>query len=343
MSTNYAEYESGNSADFEEAPELILTPYATFEGEVATTFGTSSEYGQSLGVVWEEIEILDGVLYADPEKHKYKLFSWQESNDLSPAERYERGDDPHAEDARDVITKTYFGEDKTYELVAARVPEVTDESGDVVVEPSSVQRDVEFGDAEGEIEFGDFEDLGGDPVEFERALIWNGAQKDNGANTVSQVTAETLTNYGENAVLDAGDYQNWLIDTSKTNILRDDLDGKRITHFLVKKPGEDYSYNYPVFEDANSGVQIPPDNRPEGGSEAEQAGDSEEAQAAAEADSGSWPEPVADYIESSSRLDLTEERAANLLDDLIDDEDNSLTIEMVEDVGGREALVGQVT
>lgn len=332
MESRYATYDSGNSGQSTDYnAELIFTPYSEIEAEVASVFGTSSQYGESLGVVFEDTEIIDGCMYFDEEKGKYKLFSWQESNDMSPQEQLERGGDPHASDANDFIRKTYAGNDKEYELIAARVPEVTDEDGEVVIEASSVQREVI--DEDGEFEYTDFEDLGGDTIPFEDTISWYSGSSENGPSVSSRELAEVLTEYGDLATESEDDIHNWLHDTSGGNVLREDLEGTRVRFFTVRRDGEDYTYNLPILEDAETGTQLQADNR---------IGDSNDAQEAAEADAGTYPEPIADYLDSGNRLDLDPERAKELLQELIEDEDNSLTQEMVDDYGGTGVLVSEV-
>lgn len=335
METQYDKYDSGGGSSTNDNVELIFTPYSTIETEIGSVFGTDSEFGESLGVTFENVEIIDGCLYADPEKEKYKLFSWKDANDMSPVERLERGGDPSAEDANDFLRKTYAGNEKEYELVGARVQEVTDEDGEVVIEASSRVRDVEFGDEEGEIEFGEFEDIGGDVIEFEHeAISWYGGSTDHGPSVSSKQLAKVLTEYGEQAVADEDDLYNWLHDSSGSNVLREDLEGRRVRFFTVTRSGDKYTYNLPVVLDAETGHEIQVDNYDDTVDET-----SEAVQEAEEADAGPYPEPIADFIESARDLDMTQERARTLLDDMISDEGQPITAEMVEDVGGREELV----
>jgi hypothetical protein len=61
---------------------------------------------------------------------------------------------------------------------------------------------------------------------------------------------------------------------------------------------------------------------------------------AAEAD---VPEPIADFISTCDSLGFTEpDRAAQLLGDLIEDEGNDLTADMVDGFGGEDAVIGEV-
>lgn len=341
MQSRYDQYEDdGNSS--ENNPEIIFTTYAEVEAEIGSVFGASSQYGESLGVNYEEVELVDGCLYYDGDKDKYKLFSWQESNDLSPEDRYEKsGEVPTADDASDFITKTYFGKTKEYELAAARVPEVTDEDGDVVFEASSKVREVQGGG-----EFGEWEDLGEDRVPLGDFLSWHDGNDEYGPGVVARELSETLTQYGEDAVTSEDDIHNWLADTSGDNVLREDLEGRRVRFFIIRKEGDDNPYNLPVVEDLSTGEQIKPNNRQqEGGTGNSDSaiGESDAVQEAAELDAQSYPEPIANFISSGKGLDLTEERAVTLLTELIQDDDNALTSEMVTEHGGREVLVNQVT
>lgn len=341
MQSQYDQYESGGDG-YEETPELIITTYSTVTAEVSRAFGTESEWGQSFGVNWSDVVIEDGLLYADPEKEKYKLFSWQDANDLSPAERYDHdGDDPTVDDAPDVLRKSYFNTDKTYELVAARQPELTDDDGNVVLEAESKERDLEF-DGDGGVETGDYEYLDGDTIEAGDFTTWYSANDDN-VPVSSTVVADTLSEYGDNTTNDTDDAFDWLTDTTGDNILREDLEGRRIRYFVVVRPGENFNYNLPIIQDAETEAQIQPDNRAGGtGNSDSGVEESDAVQKAAELDEGSYPEPIADFLSSGERLDLTEDRARNLLTDLIQDDENSLTSEMVTDYGGREVLVNQV-
>lgn len=340
MSVDYDSYETSSSSG-NDSTELITTTYATFEADFTNVFGNETQFGQSLGVNAENIEITDGCLYADTNKGKLKLFSWQESNDMSIPERIERDMDVHAEDASDFIRKTYAGNPKSYDLIAARVPEQTDDDGNVIVEASSVYRDFDV-DSDGLVksDFGDWQDLGGDPVPLDVEIImWLDGSDDYGPSVSAKTVAETLTKYGEGIVNDDDDIHNWLNDVSGDNILRSDLDGRRLRMFTVSRSGDSYTYNLPIFEDVETGGRIKPDNRISG-SDNSGAGDS-----SSESNSGggqSYPEPVADFISSGERLDLTEGRAENLLDDLIADSDNAMTQDMVDDVGGKESLIEQV-
>lgn len=336
--TRYDSYDSG--ADYEQNPEIIVSTYATVETDIGRVFGASSQYGQSLGVNFADVELIDGCLYADVDKQKFKLFSWRSANDMSPAELHERGEDPSADDASDLIRKTYAGNEKEYELVAARVEEVTDDDGNVLVEASSKVRDVEFtGD---DAEFGDWEDYGGDPVDIGSFVSWFGAS-DNGVSVTSRSLAETLTEYGENAIVDEDDPHNWLTDTSGDDILRDDLEGRRVEFFVVTRDGDQYTYNLPILIDTSTGERVQPNNRSGGDSgNSSSPSDNDAVQEAEAADEGDYPEPIADFLGSAQGLNLTEERAEKLLTDLIESDDNAMTAEMVDDYGGMDTLIAKV-
>lgn len=334
MDSKYDSYSGDSGSNGYDNIELRFTPFTTVNVDVDRVFGSESQFGQSLGVNFENVELEDGALYVDPEKEVYKLFSWKDVAGLSISESLERGKEPTAADAPEIENKTYVGNDKTYELVAARVPEVTDPDGEVVLEATSRRRDVEVNDDE-TIDAGDWEDLDGDLVEIGSTITWYNGSEEYGPSASAKSMLETLTTFGSNAVVDENDLYNWVPDTSGENILRDDLKDRRLRFFTVTKESENgYTYHDPIFEDLETGEQVTPNNRE---TESDAMADAREADSG-----GTYPEPVADFVSSGANLNLTRDRAANLLDELLEDEDNSLTEGMLEDSGGRDAIIEEV-
>jgi hypothetical protein len=334
MDSKYDSYSESSGGNGYDNIELRFTPYAAVNLTVDRVFGSESQFGQSLGVNFSDVELEDGALYVDPEKEVYKLFSWKDVAGLSVSESLERGNEPTADDAPEVETKTYVGNEKTYELVAARVPEVTGPDGDIVLEATSKTRDVTVYD-DGTIETDEWEDRGGDLVEVGDTITWYNGSEEYGPSASAKSIAETLTEYGSNAVVDEDDLYNWLPDTSGENIMRSDLEDRRLRFFTVTRESENgFTYHDPIFEDIQTDEQVTPNNRET---------ESDAMQDAREADSnGTYPEPVADFVSSGKGLNLTRERAENLLDELLEDSDNSLTEGMLEESGGRDAMIQEV-
>jgi hypothetical protein len=331
MTQRYDDYETTSTESYDNI-ELKFTPYTTVEGEIDRVFGVSSQYGQSLGVNMDEVELVDGALYVDPEKEVYKLFSWKNIAGLSISESLERGNEPAASDAPEVETKNYAGNEKTYELVAARVPEVTEDGGDVALEASSRERDVSIED--GTPDFSEWEDQEGDRIGVGSTITWHGGSDEYGPTASSKSIATTLTTFGGDAVEDEEDIHNWLPDDSGDDLLRSDLEDRRVQFFMVTRESENgYTYHAPIFEDVSTGEEISPNNR---------ASDSDEVQEARQADEGEYPEPLADFVNDGQNLNLNEERAENLLDELLEDSANGLTEEMLEDAGGRDEVLEMV-
>jgi len=335
---SYGGQSSGNDA---EQRQLITNAEVTITAVIDDVFGNQTEWGtESLGVVWHDVELTDGLLYFDAETGKYKMFSWASATGLSPLDAHERGMDFSAEDADEVISREYFGEQKTYELVAAAVEPV--EGTDI--EASSRYRRVEEVE-DGIPSFTEWTDNGGDPVPFPYEFTsWHDGSDDYGPSAATKSLASTLTEYGDEIVTDEDDISNWLADTSGDNLLREDLRGERVEFFLVNKTSEDgYPYQESVFFD-EEGVQVVPDNRPseDAPSTSEPAGgDSNSALTTASDSERSYPEPVADFISTGDGIQLDEERANELLDDMIGDPDTSLTRELVEEAG-RERVIDEV-
>lgn len=335
---------SGSSAGSYDNTELKLNPFAEVRGELTRAFGASSEGGQSLGVNMENVQIVDGGIYLHPETEKFKLFPWEEMAGISPFEAADRGRDFDVDDADEFISKTYFGETYTYELLAARVPEVTDEDGNVLIEPQTKHR--EYGILDGNIEWHDWE-YGEDPVEVGNTVSWFDGSDDYGPSNTALSLTRVLTEGGEMNIVDDENINNWHSLPTGENVLRDDLQDRTVNFFIVTREGQNgYNYYDPVVEDAATEERIQPNNRASGNGAA--GGDTGNENSPDESDdsSGEVPEeydaPVADFLSSGKSLNLTEERAANLLDELVADADNALTESMVSDNGGRQHLIGQV-
>jgi hypothetical protein len=345
MQSKYDSYSGDSTSNDYDNEEIRFSPYTTVQGEFEYVFGTGSEYGQSLGVVMENLELLDGAYYYYPAKDRYKLVSWKEEAGLTPYEAIDRDMEITADDADLIRTESYGGSTQQYELVAARAPRVEDEDGNVVVEATSKRRDVEF--SEGDLDFTDWEDMEGATIELPRAITWYNGSDDYGPSAAGKSMLETITRFGSEAVVDEDDIYNWLPDASGDNLLREDLKGRRIEFFIVTRDSDNgYTYNVPVVEDVKTGERITPMNRDSGSddSPSDTGGDSEPdaVTEAKEADSGSYPEPIADFISSGRNLNMNEERAGKLLDELIADADNSLTEGMIADNGGRENIIQEV-
>lgn len=341
-----------NSGDSDDEKTLKFRPHAAVRGTFDRVFGTSSQYGQSLGAVMTDVSLLDGALYLDPEKGKYKLFSWSDVSGMDPLERLERGQEPTADDAPEVETRSYPTGEKRYELVAARVEPIEDD-GDVVVAADSKERNITSdGDT---LDIGDWQDRNGEPVGIGDTLTWWDGSDEYGPSSASQQMVELVTQYGEDGVIDAGNIDNWLPDDSGGNILRDDLEGRDVEFFLdVKTSDNGRNYHVPVLVDASTGAKITPNNVGGGSGNSnprsEQSGDtgSDESsepdaiEMARELDASDQPEPVADFIRSGESLTLTEDRADALLTELLEDPSNAMTEEMVEEAGGHDTLVQRV-
>jgi hypothetical protein len=343
-SSKYDSY-SGSTQSYDNV-ELRLTPMATFRGEITRAFGTASEYGQSLGVNFENVRLDDGGLYYYPDGDYYKLFSWEEITGFMPDEHLARGDELTADDADEVLTKSYFGEQMAYELVAARVPET--ETDDGTIEASSRGRTLN-GVNDGVPDFTDFEDFGGDRLDFRDVVMWFDGTDEYGPSASATSMLETVTRFGSDAVVDSGDIHNWLPDTTGEDILRDDLDGREVELFIVPREGQSGNTYYdPVLLDVSTGERVTANNRSGGGDGSGSGGTGNNESAlvaeAREKDAGAFPEPIADFINSGRGLNMDAERANTLLDELIADSDNALTEEMIQDeVGDREALIDRVT
>jgi len=348
MQSTYDSYDSANQGGNYDNVEVRFAPYTTIEAEIERVFGSDSQYGQSLGVVFDNAELVDGVFYYYPEKERYKIVSWKDVAGVNPSEAYDRGMDLTAEDADEIYTENYGSSTQTYELAAARTSVLEDENGDVVAEATSRRRDVT--DNGGDLEFGDFEDLEGATIALPRIISWFDGSDEYGPSASAKSLLEKASEFGDGAVVDEDDIYNWLPDTSGENIVRSDIVDRRVRFFVVTRESSEtgYTYNVPVLEDAKTGEEIVPSNSaPDGGSGNENSGTSDDSESdavseARSADERDYPEPIADFIQSGKRLNMNDQRANNLLDELVSDSSNALTEQMLADNGGRDAIVNEV-
>ncbi len=297
---------SSSSGDYERDLVLKWKPHATFRGVLDSLHGGDNDWGQSLGIKFTDGKLVDGVLMdrldsnGEPDG-TVKLFPW----DAMPVVL---GDDLEADDAPEIYTEEFGGKTYRYQLKAARVEESEDPA-----EP---------------IDFGDF-------------MIWeSGGQSPSAA---SKIFAQTLTTKGRDIIVDRDSIYNWL-DVNNVE-LRPDLIGREVDVFKVTKEGDKYEFHSPVIIDVVTGAQVRIDNN---------AGDSQQtATAPAATDGGStaaavpaetettsattddsMPGPVTDFVDFCRDFGLDDEdQILGNLNEMADESGNSLTTEMIDEVG----------
>ena len=323
MARNYGNYSddesSGNnsgsssSGDGEDDKNLTITPFAEIEGTLGKVFGNDNRFGQSLGLSWEDVEVVDGCLYYDSEKDKHKLFSWKDVIGMMPGEG-----DFTSDDANQFLVKNYGGTEKRYELVEAVHPDDD--------EPVNIGNVVMW--YSGSDEYG--------PKSASKTL----------AQILTTHGREMVVRDDDGDV--SADIKNWLTATSPADDLaRADLSGRRFSFFEVKKESNnsDRHYHHPIVEDVETGTQVTVDNSADSASQGTLDGE-----AAATTDGGApaaqttegVPEPVSDFVSSVAQFDdFTEDRAATLLNDFITDDGLPLTQDLVDDFGGESAVLAE--
>ncbi|QSG06352.1 hypothetical protein [Halapricum desulfuricans] len=308
--------DSGSAPDFQPNKNVTMVPHATIEGDLVKVFGTENQYGQSLGISWENVELVDGCLYYDSTKNRYKVFPWKDVVGQSP----EEAEDLTADDANQYLMKTYGTTEKRYELVEAVVPDKDE------------------------------------PAEIGDVVMWYSGSPDYGPKSASKTLAKILTTPGREMVIDQDDtpldeyIKGWLADTSADNVLRPDLEGRRFAFFEVKKESNrsDRKYHHPIVVDTATGATVRVQNATDKKTQAplvEADSDDETGENEAEGDEApvKVPEPIADFISTCDSLGFDDrDRAATLLDDLVADDGNDLTAEMIEDFGGEDVVLDEV-
>ena len=308
---NYSTGSSNNNGDssgnYERDLVLKWKPHATFRGVLDSLHAGDNNWGQSLGIKFTDGKLVDGVLMerltdGEPDG-TVKLFPWEAMPVLL-------NDDLSADDAPDVYTEEFGGKTYRYQLKAARLEEAEDPA-----EP---------------IEFGDF-------------IVWESGGESPSA--AAKIFAQTLSTQGRDAIVDRDSIYNWL---DVNNIaLRSDLIGREVDVFKVTKEGDEYEFHSPVVIDVVTGSQVMLDNTVGTSASEKEAAPATDGGAAAAsvpaepepADTDSMPEPVADFVDFCRDFGLTdEEQILDNLNEMASESGNSLTSEMVDEVGEAEIV-----
>ena len=342
MSPRYEQYESDgvesndsndNSDSYDDDPQAFqIAPYSTIEGVPQRLFGTDSPYGETSAVVWDDVELIDGAVYENDANGKWRLFSWQDVAGRPVSSFLEDGNDFTADRAQQYMRQTYGSNDIEYSLVMARVPEQVTESGEVIQEPTAVA-----------VDDGSMVEINPESVSLPEIIIWQSANGD-APSAGDRTTVKYMAEQGHDIVQeDYGDGE-WLTDTSGNDFLRDDLRGRRLQYFLVKKQSNasQYMFTHPVLWDVEleQEVRIKNSQSPDGDGEASGADGASES-SASPSENGSTPAPLGRFYTQAAGLELDESGAFRLLEDMVEGE-NGLTQEMVDNNGGEQAVVNEV-
>ena len=316
-SENSGDDNDGGNGSGEEDKNLILTPYAEIEGDLAKVFGNDNAFGQSLGISWENVELVDGCLYFDSEKNKYKVFAWKDVVGMDPGEG-----DFSSEDANQFLVKNYGGTEKRYELVEAVHPDQD--------EPVAIGGAIMW--------YGGSDEYG--PKSASKTL----------AQILTQPGREMVVRDADGNVSE--DNKNWLTETSAADVTRSDLKGRRFAFFEIKKDSNssDRKFHHPIVEDVKTGTQVTANNNSDENETQGTLDADDGVETAAATDGGApaaqteagVPEPISDFVSSVGQFDdFTQERAANLLEDFIGDDGLPLTQDLVDDFGGVDAVLAE--
>lgn len=331
----YDKYDNGGSSgnnsddnDDDDRTTLSMSPYAMIEVTQKDVYVGNGDWQQSLGVQYDDVEIIDGVIYENPDNGNLKVFAWKDILGKNPMERYENGTETHATEAREVNPMSFGGTQINYELRVARVPEI-EVDGEVVVESSAVVYD---GD--------DMEEIDPDNVGIGNVIVWNKAGE-HGATSKCKAIAKRVTLQGPDILNDVDDRFNWL-NKENGNIVRPEIEDRRFRYWQEQRDGEEHQFTMPVFEDVDLGnnLGVNNDNGGDNGSSSSDNAASEDTSGALE-EGSEYPQPIQDFINVASNGNLPEESAEEYLEDLISDDDNPLTQDVAEEYGGLEGIMSE--
>jgi hypothetical protein len=359
MSFNYNQYGTdrpNRSANSFDDVTLKIEANTTIEGTLTEVFGTENQRGQSLAVKFEDAVVLDGCLYRDTEyDDRYKLFSWQEVMGRDPSPDFI----PSPDDCNQYLMKNYMGNEKTYEFVGARRQAVETEPD---FDDDLLER-AQDGDAGAQQAFAEAwenftpevvaeaEPVEPVPIAEGKTVMWYGGSQRFGPKSASKTLAQTLTEPGRNMVIRNADGEvsdnvnSWITDTTKENIVREDLEGRRFAFFEVNRKSNTSGnwFKHPYVVDVQTDETVLPRREDEQAELSQPAStDGGAVTETQDQDQDDVPEPVADFITHATKLGFgpgDEAEAAAFLNDLLVEPNSGLTQEMVDDYGGEDAVI----
>jgi len=298
----------GNSADRGYAPSYKIAPFIKLFGELSHISVGNSDWGQSISVTYDNGKLYDGILTTRQDKDEYKVFSWNDAPVLED-------ETLSCDQLPPVLNKSYGGTSYKYEILAARL-----------------EGDEEVGYADDAFIKGQEYD-GTDPIPLmdvvgdDRFTVWESASE-YGPNSCAKTTAKCLTNFGNDAVVDPDHQFKWLADGVS---LREELEGMGIIYAKVQRESNnsDHKFYHPIFIDAETHNQILPGESNASSPAPEPSGSSATETAT---DGGKVDDsPVDEFYATCKELSIDSEPAVlGLLEDMIGDDDNDLTEDMVD-------------
>lgn len=302
MSRYNASNGSNDNDQNENDAQLKINPLTAIRGSIDRLVSASGPYGQSLGIVFRDVQLLDGVLMVrtdtqGTDNEKLKLFNWEQMG-------FDEGDDYTSDDAPERHAET-FRETYKYELVAA----VSELAGE-------------------------------EPVAMPDFITWEsgGEQPSSSAKRLARL----LSVQGSAAVLDESTINGWLdsnvelrgdLEGRELEYWKEVREGEEFEfHFPVLMDAETGS------EVTMNNSASPAVAESEASAEATVT-DGGAAVAAAPESADGLPGPVEEFVKFIVNVELDDDAA--ILSELYHtiESDNSLTEEMVAGVGGEEAVL----
>ena len=346
-----SKYDSFNSSSGNQNDELDLnvTPYTSFVGFLESIFPSyGGQFGQSIAVNMTGVEMIDGVLTQRRDNPtKFKVFSWDALGFTDDMD-YDTTDAPkfHSQSFK----QTYH-----FDTVAACI-------ADDPTDPESVTSYAVMED--GEL-------VAQDPAPhvLGDVVMWeSGGGK---PSATAKRLARVLTPLGDAAVVDQENIHGWL--ASSGIEIRPELKGQKVIYSIITRPGKEYDFNYPTLmtypggqflgklKTEEAGAQVVNTNGTPSASaapspqavavtngEAESVPEFEPAEpiddttsevTAAPAEGAGLPGPVESFVQAMVLFADSDD--ADILTELYataESEENSLTSEMIDEVGEESIL-----
>lgn len=300
---NY-DFDDGDSGSSSES--IKLEPPCMVRVTLDGVFSTKSRYGQSLGVGFNDVSLVDGILAEDTDSGNMKVLSWDAEMSVPTID-----ENTSVSDLPEHVQRNYVGNTYEYEVLEARLEE---------------DEDIGYGsDPEEEIEIGDF-------------VFFTGAT-DDGPKSASKTLAKILSSQGSEAVVDEDSQDAWL---GEDVAMRDDLMGREVIIAMTKRESDETgrTFHHPYVLDGKTRAPIFVDNTTDD-SEGSDDSDNDTDEEDEEEEGSDMPDDLQSFYSTCNDLSINNADAVEgLLDDMLDDGDVS---EASVEEYGRDEIIADLT
>lgn len=309
---------NNNGDDYDDKNLKVEAP-CKVRATLDSVFTSQSPYGQSLGINFKDVSVVDGILShslkdengdpdqtGEPDEGVFKVLSWQAESSIPVIQ-----EDTTPDDLPEIVQRNYVGDNYYYDVQGARLEEDPDGVGNPNVPE--------------------------DKIPVHGSMVYFAGANSNGPKSASKTLSKILCAQGNDVVIDEDSQDEWV---DPDAALREDLVGREIILVMTTRKSDETgrNFNHPFVLDAKTEVPIFVSNEvPE-----EEEEESEEVEEEESEEASGVPDDVQSFYDTCNELGIDNEKAVtDLLTEMVDDGD--VSEDEVEEVGGKDEVIETVT